>query len=109
MDLMDILSGFQGRGRASLAAIACLLGLPGKLGMDGSQVWDEYLGGGIKRIRDYCETDVLNTYLIYLRFELLRGRLSAAEHLGEVVRVRQLLKDSTAAHLQEFLAAWPES
>src|ERR1700678_4194699 len=84
MDLMDILSGFQGRGRASLHAIACLLGLPGKLGMDGSQVWDEFLAGGIRRIRDYCETDVLNTYLIYLRFELLRGRLSSVEHAAEV-------------------------
>ena len=77
--------------------------------MHGSQVWDVYLKGGIKRIRDYCETDVLNTYLIYLRFELLRGRLSAPEHLAEVARVRQLLRDSAAAHLQEFLAAWPES
>ena len=46
---------------------------------------------------------MLNTYLIYLRFELLRGRLSAAEHAAEIARVRQLLQDSAAAHLQEFL------
>jgi len=52
MDLMDILSGFQGRGRASLQDVACLLGLPGKLGMHGSQVWEVFLQGGIKRIRD---------------------------------------------------------
>ena len=45
MDLMDILSGFQGRGRASLQDIACLLGFPGKLGMHGSQVWDAYSAG----------------------------------------------------------------
>ncbi len=107
MDLMDILSGFQGRGRASLQDIACLLGLPGKLGMHGSQVWDVYLQGGLKRIRDYCETDVLNTYLIYLRFELLRGRLNAAEHARECGRIRQLLEESPATHLKEFLAAWP--
>jgi predicted PolB exonuclease-like 3'-5' exonuclease len=107
MDLMDILSGFQGRGRASLADIACLLGLPGKLGMHGSQVWPVYLEGGLKRIRDYCEADVLNTYLIYLRFELLRGRLSATEHVQEVGRVRRLLEESTAPHLKEFAAAWP--
>ena len=68
IDLMDVLSGFQGRGRASLDHVATLLGLPGKVGMHGSQVWDTYLKGGLKRIRDYCETDVLNTYLIYLRF-----------------------------------------
>jgi 3'-5' exonuclease len=109
MDLMDILSGFQGRGRASLQDVACLLGLPGKLGMHGSMVWEVFRQGGIRRIRDYCETDVLNTYLIYLRFELLRGRLNAVEHAHETARVRQFLKDSPAAHHQEFSAAWPET
>jgi predicted PolB exonuclease-like 3'-5' exonuclease len=107
VDLMDVLSGFQGRGRASLDDVATLLGLPGKVGMHGSQVWDVYLQGGLARIRDYCETDVLNTYLVYLRFQLLRGHLNAAEHAGEVARVRKLLLDSSAAHLQEFAAAWP--
>ena len=107
MDLMDILSGFQGRGRASLQDIASLLGLPGKLGMQGSEVWDVYLKGGLKRIRDYCETDVLNTYLIYLRFDLLRGHLNAAEHAAEIARVRKFLADSPAAHHKEFAAAWP--
>src|ERR1019366_2049671 len=106
MDLMDILSGFQGRGRASLDDIATLLRLPGKLGMHGADVWCEYLRGGLARIRDYCETDVLNTYLIYLRFELLRGHLNSAEHAHEVARVRKLLADSPAPHLKEFAAAW---
>jgi hypothetical protein len=45
--------------------------------------------------------------LIYLRFELLRGRLNAAEHAHETARVRKLLDESAAAHLQEFAAAWP--
>jgi hypothetical protein len=107
IDLMDVLSGFQGRGRASLDDVATLLGLPGKLGMHGSQVWDTYLKGGLQRIRDYCETDVLNTYLIYLRFELLRGHLNAAEHAAEVARVRRMVRDSSALHLRAFDAAWP--
>jgi predicted PolB exonuclease-like 3'-5' exonuclease len=107
MDLMDVLSGFQGRGRASLDVVATLLGFPGKIGMHGSQVWEAYLQGGLARIRDYCETDVLNTYLVYLRFQLLRGHLNAAEHADEVARVRKLLTDSGAAHLREFAAAWP--
>jgi 3'-5' exonuclease len=107
MDLMDILSGFQGRGRASLDDVATLLGLPGKVGMHGSQVWEVYLQGGLGRIRDYCETDVLNTYLVYLRFQLLRGHLNQTEHANEVARVRKLLDDSAAEHLKEFAAAWP--
>jgi hypothetical protein len=52
---------------------------------------------------------VLNTYLIYLRFELLRGHLNPAEHAHETARVRKLLADSGAAHLQEFAAEWPAS
>ncbi|MDP8983969.1 MAG: 3'-5' exonuclease [Pseudomonadota bacterium] len=107
LDLMDVLSGFQGRGRASLDAVATLLGFPGKIGLQGSLVWETYLQGGVSRIRDYCETDALNTYLVYLRFQLLRGHLNAAEHAGEVARVRTLLTDSPAAHLREFAAAWP--
>jgi 3'-5' exonuclease len=107
VDLMDVLSGFQGRGRASLNDVATLLGFPGKVGMHGSQVWRVYLQGELARIRDYCETDVLNTYLVYLRFQLLRGHLNAAEHGGEVARVRKLLTDSGAAHWKEFAAAWP--
>jgi 3'-5' exonuclease len=109
MDLMDILSGFQGRGRASLQDIASLLGFPGKLGMHGADVWGAYLQGGLSRIRDYCETDVLNTYLIYLRFQLLRGHLNATEHAHEIARVRKLLADSDHTHLTEFAAAWPEA
>lgn len=107
MDLMDILSGFQGRGRASLDDVATLLGFPGKFGMHGSQVWETYLAGGLAKIRDYCETDVLNTYLIHLRFQLVRGLLNPTEHAAEIVRVRRLLEESSAAHLREFAAAWP--
>lgn len=109
VDLMDVLSGFQGRGRASLDDIARLLGLPGKLGMQGAGVWDAYQAGRITEIRNYCETDVLNTYLIYLRFQLIRGRLTAAEHKSEIARVRALLAESDKAHFAEFLAAWPEA
>ena len=107
MDLMDILSGFQGRGRASLNDIATLLGLPGKVGMHGGEVWPAFLAGDVARIRAYCETDVLNTYLIYLRFQLLRGRLNSTEHAYEVAKVRTLLLESSALHLQEFAASWP--
>ncbi|MDE2459759.1 MAG: 3'-5' exonuclease, partial [Gammaproteobacteria bacterium] len=76
-------------------------------GMDGSQVWETYLGGGIGKIRDYCETDTLNTYLIYLRFELMRGRLEGAPYQAECMRVRDYLTRANKPHLSEFLKAWP--
>jgi 3'-5' exonuclease len=105
-DLMDVLSGFQSRGRASLANMACLLGLPGKLGFDGSQVWETWLRGDLTAIRRYCETDVLNTWLIYLRFQLLRGELAREQHADELARVRTWLAASTEPHFAEFLHAW---
>lgn len=105
-DLMDVLSGYQGRAAAPLDEIAVMLGLPGKLGMDGGQVWDYYRDGRIDEIRAYCETDVLNTYLVYLRFELIRGNLDQAGHAREVERVRELLRGDDRAHFATFLAAW---
>jgi hypothetical protein len=107
-DLMDVLSGFSSRNRISLANMACLLGLPGKLGFGGDQVWDAYQRGDTVGIRRYCETDVLNTYLIYLRFELLRGRLTSAGYREEIGRVRACLGASTEPHLTQFLGAWTE-
>lgn len=105
-DLMDVLSGFQSRGRVSLANMACLLGLPGKLGFDGSQVWDAFQAGDLQGIRRYCETDVLNTWLVYLRFEQLRGRLSPQQHAEELELVKQLLRAGSEPHYAQFLAAW---
>lgn len=108
LDLMDVLSSYQARARISLQAAATLLGLPGKLGMSGDAVWDAYLDGAIDRIRNYCETDVLNTFLVYLRFELMRGRLSREEFAAEQVSVREHLRSQARPHLDEFLAAWGE-
>ena len=106
LDLMDVLSSFQGRARASLSDMATLLGLPGKLGFSGAQVWDAVLEGKLAAVRDYCETDVLNTYLILLRFELFRGRLDQGGYAEELERLRVLLRASTAAHHAQFLQAW---
>lgn len=108
LDLMDVLSSFQARARVSLQAAAMLLGLPGKLGMSGDKVWDAYLGGQIDAIRNYCETDVLNTFLIFLRFELMRGHLNPDEYAAETSRVRETLRSQPKPHFEEFLAAWPE-
>jgi predicted PolB exonuclease-like 3'-5' exonuclease len=105
MDLMDVLSGFQGRARASLEDMAALLELPNKMGCSGDKVWDAYQAGQLPAIRNYCETDVLNTYLVYLRFEFMRGRLDSAALKGEQQRVRDVLQASTERHHAQFLKA----
>jgi hypothetical protein len=106
IDLMDVLSSYQARGRASLENVALLLGLPGKLGMAGDQVWQAWRDGKIAEIRDYCETDVMNTYLVYLRFELIRGMLTPADHEAELGRVRGWLAERQEDHWRRFAAAW---
>ena len=108
-DLMDVLSFYQARARASLADMAVLLGLPGKLGFSGAQVWDVWRGGQQLAVRRYCETDVLNTFLIYLRYQLLRGVLDRERLQAEERRVRDWLTASAEPHWREFLAAWPET
>jgi hypothetical protein len=106
IDLMDLLSLYQGRGRVGLDKMSQLLGFPGKLGMSGEGVWEAHLAGRGEDIRNYCETDVINTYLIYLRFELMRGRLTHEEHDREVGLVRETLEASPKPHLQEYAQAW---
>ncbi len=107
LDLMDLLALYQGRAAAPLDQIAQLLGFPGKLGMDGSKVWDAFQRGEISDIRHYCETDTANTYLVYLRFQLTRGQLTPETYEEEVQLVRSTLQRSSGKHWQEFLARWP--
>lgn len=106
LDLMDVVSGYQSSGRASLELVAQLLGFPGKLGMSGGLVWDYYQRGEIASICNYCETDALNTFLVYLRFQLIRGALDRVSHDAELERLEAKLEQSGHAHLLEFLEAW---
>ena len=108
LDLMDILALYQPRASAPLDALAKLYGFPGKLGMDGSAVWGAYRDGRLGEIRDYCETDVVNTYLVFLRFQKMRGILSAEAHAREEALVRTSLGAMREPHWHQYLAAWPE-
>ena len=104
-DLMDVVAGYNNRAFAPLDEIAVLLGFPGKMGMSGSKVWDQFKSGEIKAIRDYCETDALNTYLVYLHWCYLRGHLTDAALANEHQVVKSALANGEP-HLQEFLSAW---
>ena len=105
-DLMDLLALYQPRASVPLDELAKLCGYPGKLGMDGSAVWGAWLSGGIDDIRDYCETDVVNTYLVFLRFQRLRGVLAPAEHDAECAFVKVALGALPQPHWRLFLDAW---
>ena len=110
---MDILAKFNPRANAPLDGLAKLCGFPGKMGMDGSQVWGAYQEGRLPEIRSYCETDVVNTYLMYCRFQLMRGGFSAAEYAEELRFVRAYLegeaKQVHGATWQEYLAGFTDA
>ncbi len=108
LDLMDLLAMYQPKNNAPLDAMAKLCGFPGKLGMDGSAVYPAYLDGQLEDIRRYCETDVMNTYLLYCRFQKMRGGLLEAEYAQEIELVKETLGNlaPTEPHWNEYLSAW---
>ncbi len=106
LDLMDLLALYQPRNNVPLDQLARLAGLPGKIGMDGSQVWLAFRQGRIADIRNYCETDVVNTWLVFLRFQLMRGVLDREEHVREVALIRETIELLEGPHWREFLSLW---
>ncbi len=106
LDLMDHLAMYTGRANAPLDDLAKLCGFPGKMGVDGSQVWTLYREGRLQDIRDYCETDVVNTYLVYCRYQLMRGQLTREAYEAELALVRATLQKQEPRHWREYLALW---
>jgi predicted PolB exonuclease-like 3'-5' exonuclease len=82
------------------------MGLPGKPNwMTGAEVEKYYWDGHIREIAEYCESDVLNTYRVWLRYELFRGRLSDAEFQGSETNLVEFVKarENTKPHLNDLL------
>jgi predicted PolB exonuclease-like 3'-5' exonuclease len=92
LDLCDALASFDARGKLKLHELCRALGLPGKPeGIDGARV-EEYVNAGrIKEVADYCETDVVNTYRAWLRYELFRGTLDEAEYATSESNLRNFI------------------
>ena len=108
-DLMDVLAMYQPRNNAPLDEVAQLAGLPGKIGVGGAKVWETYLAGDIAGIRDYCEADTANTYLLFLRFQQLRGVFSRDIYQNETKILKKYLEEQAKPHWREFLKLWNDS
>jgi 3'-5' exonuclease len=80
VDLCDVLSSFSFGAKVKLDELSRIMGLPGKPdGIDGSQVETYFNAGRFQEIADYCKSDVINTYRLWLRHELFRGRLDQSQ------------------------------
>ncbi|UIP92284.1 3'-5' exonuclease [Wolbachia endosymbiont of Anopheles demeilloni] len=103
-DLLESLSDFGASARMKMNEVCAAFNLPGKIGVDGSQVMDLYDSGKIQEIRDYCETDVINTYLIYLRFMHHQGRIATESYNKSIEEL--LLECEKKEHLKKFKEEW---
>ncbi len=95
-----MLSGYGGSSKPSLAEMAALANIPVKIGgVDGSQVEAYVEAGRLTEVTDYCLTDVLATYSVFLRYEMVRGELRPAHFDAS--------RESLRAIVQRHLEQWP--
>ena len=112
IDLCDFLSNFGAAyRRSSLDLLAKLIGLPGKYTIAGEDVEYLYRQGRLKEINQYCITDVLQTYLLFLRIELLRGKVIQETYKKIVASIREDLTQRAVNagsdnFLMDFLQRW---
>ena len=106
IDLMDKLANYNMRSNAPLDGVAKMLNLPGKQGIGGAEVWSAFIQGKQQEICDYCEIDVLNTFLIFLRFQLMRGVLSSADEQKHRELLCAYLTQENRPHFNNYLAEW---
>lgn len=76
-DLLDAFCEFGASARVKMNEVCSILNLPGKDGIDGSKVMDYYDSGRLEEIRNYCESDVVNTYMLYLNYQHFTGNISS--------------------------------
>lgn len=109
IDLHDLISNYgAARLVGGLNLLANLIGKPGKSGVDGSQVQDMYLAGKAQEINDYCRCDVLDTYFVFLRTQVLLGKLKLEDEqklVGETHDWLQQQEASSAAYAH-YLSHW---
>lgn len=107
-DLVEVLSDYGASARVRLNEVCSVFGIPGKTGTAGGDVAALYDAGDLAAIRDYCELDVLNTYLVYLRYMLHLGRISLEAHDRAIDDLLSMIEREgpDRPHLAEFRRHW---
>lgn len=98
LDLMDQISEFGAARGLKLDEICKCIDIPGKYDVSGDQVLNLYFEDKIDKINEYCESDVLNTYWLFLKFELLRGNINKDDYLNNLILMKDNLKEDKSYH-----------
>lgn len=93
-DLLDQISEFKSVSGLSLDKICASLGLPGKYDTDGSQVLELFYAQKQEKIDEYCESDVLNTYMLFLKYEILRGNLTLEDYATNLKEMKNYILEN---------------
>ncbi|WP_297961360.1 3'-5' exonuclease [uncultured Campylobacter sp.] len=96
LDLLDHISDFGAVRGLKLDHICASVGLPGKYDVHGDQVLQLYYGGEQAKIDEYCRSDVLNTYWLFLKYELLRGKITKDDYLNYIAVMGEFLQKECA-------------
>lgn len=105
-DLIEVLSDFGTSAKCKMNEVCSILGIPGKFGTDGSQVSELFDNKELQKIDNYCETDVANTYLIYLNYCLLSGIITKESFYKLNKDFIDFLSEKNKIHYKEFLSEW---
>jgi len=106
LDLCDALGSYMPGAKVKLDEVSKILGLTGKPeGIDGSRVEEMVLAGQIEEVARYCESDVLNTYRVWLVYELFRGSITAKELEWSEMQIRDFVVARKAANPHLYAAA----
>ena len=93
LDLLDHISDFRAVSGLKLDYLCTTLGLPGKYDVSGDQVLDLYYDAKQEKIDEYCESDTLNTYWLFLKYELLRGNLQISDYANYLANMQKFLNE----------------
>ncbi len=96
LDLLDHISDFGAIRGLKLDHICASVGLPGKYDVHGDQVLQLYYAGEQAKIDEYCRSDVLNTYWLFLKYELLRGKITKDDYLNYIAVMGEFLQKESA-------------
>lgn len=91
VDLMDHISEFGAVRGLNLDLLCSMMGIAGKFDISGDKVFELYYDDGVDKIKEYCQSDVLNTYWLYLKYELLKGNLLKSDYLNTLLKFKQML------------------
>lgn len=91
IDLLDHISDFGAVRGLKLDTLCASLNLPGKYDVSGDQVLELFYNGEIEKINEYCESDVLNTYWLFLKYELLRANLTLEDYADYIELMSEYL------------------